>query len=501
MGWRVISLAEADTLHRLSRTRALTYHEVAHPLFREFSQRSRDLLRSLGETADDPEWADFLRAMRRFRFEACVAPLPFADPAFAPRLDEPMLRRFVAFATRAFPRFAADTGRLVDLLLALRASADNPLLATIVSIVAPTGTVDTAILLPESRFVEPVRALLRRPGGIGGLEVIAPAATRGESIYRRLIAIGAARWFPDHVFSASRAEHVDVVSYAWLPARWRPAPSFLAGAECPPPPRAEDDEIAPSFDWVPLERRLAGADHHGPVGDPHDQIEARLYLLEGGHAVFLDASGRRANMIVDLEAEERDRVRQVADAAIEPGMFVVLRTDSGGDYIAPVADRLMGEKAAPYRAAQRRWKERLRDEVRRYGLSIVCAHLSALGAGIADETNVRNWMSDRNIAPRDERDFKAIARFVGLGGEADRLFTIARTVRAAHYYAGTKIRGWLIERVRVADAAELERNGRLDFALPEVEGGRLTAFRLERRSDHTTRLSASRIERVFGQEI
>lgn len=508
----MISFATADRLHQLGQRCALGYHQVEYFPFRRFCQWTRHLLRLLAESTTDEEWLDVARALRRYRFDLSAAPIAFDEPSVAPRLGPAVLQQRIDVAKLAYPGLAARLGATVDALLDLCQRHDNPLLDCIEAVIARGDTDTTALVVADSRLVAPSRLTLAARPTTRGLDVLAAAGIRGSTNHDRFILIGPTRWFPDHVFSAPRVDTIEVIAYAWQNTRWRPAPTFLApyiGAPRPLPmptddsgPEGEDDldDVGPGLDWAALERQWAGTSAESDEAIAHDLIEARLYALDGGQAVFLDATGRETTLVIDLEVDERARVRQVAEREITAGMFVMLRTDEHGDYVIPVADHLLGDRRDSYRAAQARWKARLRDHARHHGLTETCIQLLDLGAERADEGNLRFWMSARNIGTRDERDFVAIMKLVGLEDEANRYWQITRVLRRAHSRAGALIRKRLVARVREADPAVLEHQGRIDFELPEAGGGRLSAFRVEGRSATTVLVPAARVERPFAWE-
>lgn len=504
----MISVAQADLRYQLCRTRALRYRDVDHGLFQDFSERTNHLHRLLGAIERDEGWDQFVRALRRYRYELAAAPLAFGDPWVARRTDVVALNRFVEMARTSHPRLAGPARDLVELLLQLRSSSDNPLMDGISAILGPEPRDHAGVVLADSRLVRPTREVFQALPATRRVEVITADTLRRADSYDLLVVLGPARWFPDYVFSSPQAGNIAVVSYAWLRSRWRSSRTFLAptvagvASERNPEEDAGDDvdDVRLEFDWTRIERRSTEESEAGDGDDEQDLIEARLYALQDDYAVFLEATHRRTTLVIDLDADEDDRVAQVADDDIEPGMFVVLRNDESGDYIVPLANKMLGNRAASYRADHARWKKALRDQVRLDGLQVTSLLLMAAGATRPDPTNLRHWMSERNIAPQSEDDFVAITRLVGLEGEARHLWMVAGAVRRAHLRAGMEIRRRLIERVRTANVSELEARGRMDFELPEAEGGRLAAFRIEGRSSSTTVVSIARIERVFRPE-
>ena len=108
----------------------------------------------------------------------------------------------------------------------------------------------------------------------------------------------------------------------------------------------------------------------------------------------------------------------------------------GGDYIVPVADRVMGRAAKHARERQRYWKDKLRAVVSREGLLATSVLLLDHGSQVANEQNVRNWMSYRNIRTQDKRDFIAIMRATGLEAETEQLWQEMGRIHRAHMRAG-----------------------------------------------------------------
>jgi hypothetical protein len=430
-------------------------------------------------------------------------------------VTETALQGLLSTADQVYPRLAREARPLTEDFVGLLQCPDNPLLDCIQTVLG-SRLKGAAAAVPESRLLAAARAAVKSREKTRELEFVGTDELRETDTYERLILLGPARWYPDHVFSAPRAAEIHVVSYRWNQNRWRPR-TWLIGAARESKATVEDDiaedeasidEDLPSIDWAEIERGareiLGGDDRQTGHWDDdqqmgHDEIEVRLIALHGGYAVFLEGHEGSSCMVIDLAEDERSRVKRIAIADIEPGMFVLLRTEGGGDYVVPVADRILGPRAEECRRAQREWKSRLKTAISVHGLSEVARRLGAMGARLADEGNVRHWLSGRAIATQEKDDFAAIMQLVGLEGDLDRYWTLMRTIRAAHLKAGMAIRRRLLERVRAANLRELRKEGRLDFVLPEAEGGKLSAFKVEGRAPTTTWVPSSRVGRVFAR--
>jgi hypothetical protein len=163
-------------------------------------------------------------------------------------------------------------------------------------------------------------------------------------------------------------------------------------------------------------------------------------------------------------------------------MFILLRTSGGGDYIVPVANRILknsGEDVEKIRNLQQEWKGRLKLAVKCQSLQAVSQNLVKQGSQIAkNELNIRNWMSELSIKPRKEKDFEAILKFIGLRDRCNEFYEAAYLLDTAHRSAGKHIRKLLLQEVCNADLTQLEQLGSMEFELEQAEGGSMTAFRV-----------------------
>ena len=195
--------------------------------------------------------------------------------------------------------------------------------------------------------------------------------------------------------------------------------------------------------------------------------------------VPLDAAESARATVLALTHEEDDPVQRISVSSIEAGMFLLVRTGGGGEYIVHVADGVLGTHATRARQVQRDWKDRLRRKVRQKDLHQVVHQLKDYGSKIANDVNVRNWMSYRSIKTDDQKDFRAIMKLIGLEERFEDHWNTMELIDRAHRKAGHLIRKQLLAEVRNSDLQDLEKLGKMDFELPGVEGGQLTAIRIQ----------------------
>jgi hypothetical protein len=471
---------------------------VRCPALIAFSRALRSLLRHLGEASGDEYWRGFLRFFRVSRFRLSVAPLPlghhFEDLAMRLAQVEGIAHQ----CDSVFPGSGKPALALLDQYRAMSGLTENSLLDAVREVSDGVASGSAALLVMEPALVTETEAVLRVDRRLRHIEIVVPPQLRGAACYNRLLVIGPAAWYPEFVFTSPRAHDIHLIHYDWAYDTWRPrtlligaiqgrrvlvAPALDAGdAGLTPEDLVEPGDLIPEPDWAAVIGRV---ERHEAADHDADEVEARLCALEGGAFTFLDAAEDANVLVIDLsgqsdedEDDEPSVVSRVPVSAVVPGMFVILRTSGGGDYIIPVADRLLGQQAAHYRETQKNWKRQLRAIVVLHGMDVACRELSQLGAKLANEWNVRNWMHERSIRPHYNQDFAAILQLVGLSDQLERCFRAARAIETAHRSAGLRIRQVLLRRLLAADLRELERQGRMDLDLDEHGGGMLSALRI-----------------------
>lgn len=315
------------------------------------------------------------------------------------------------------------------------------------------------------------------------LEILSSAQLRSSRCYDRLIVIGPARWFsfPDHLFRAPRASRFDLIQYEWLADDWHLMPAFVGSmhpgtriiesVEGPPP--LKDDSL-PAQDVVP--RMSIWSQYVRPyrhlIAEPgQDNIQARLFLLEDGSAVFLEFQESASSLIIDLDAEEEKSVRRL------PVLLTLNRECQfccaleGGGSNNSIRGPDSGDHAGPLREMQAEWKLRLRRVVDGMTFLEASVKLLDLGAELANEFNWRNWLSPRSIKTHEKKDFSALMKFIGLGESSEYDRSSMCKIDSAHHRAGARMRRMLLRQVRNADLKDLVKKGKMTFELGPDGGG------------------------------
>jgi hypothetical protein len=409
-----------------------------------------------------------------------------------------------------YPDLVNPAFAILDLLTKLLDYPQDPLLGKLLELTDAEQKI--AWVIKESRLIPYVEELVAKLN-LPQLNVVHPLQLKDLTCYDRLIVIGPSRWFPESIFTAARAGQIDILIFDWIKDRWKPQDVFVSPHKSSGPSNRKYvtveeretssrwEDIDPESLFIIINKASSVTSTLNKEGrDEYEDVIAMCMFLEDDWAVFIEASEGAKTLVIDPDEDTGHRIARILAKEIKPGMFILVRTSGGGDYIVPVADKIMGSQAQHAREHQKRWKELLRNYAKRNGLFKTSIDLLDLGSDVANEINVRNWMSPRSIRTRKYNDFLAIMRLVGLAGVAQEYWTIMKRINRAHHKAGFEIRNLLLERVKDLNMEILQKQGRMDFKLPGEDEGGLTAFRVESVLAKTLEVPYSRIGQPFKLE-
>lgn len=466
----------------------ITQHYVANAILRDFCIQLYSLEDALGELAEQDYWRSFLIPLKRIRFGLSAA--IFTNDYRMSRIGNILQgsKQHLKHCEKLYPNEANLATIVVSYLQNVydKISVD-PLKEKLYEL--SDNCDDVVWVIKESRFIPDVESIVEHLSLEDTVTVIHPRQLRQLKMYKRIIFVGPSRWFPNSAFTAPRSTDIHLVIYDWISDRIQFSKVFdqpLKSSTSSNRTTIRRSGI-PDKKSIDPEKMLIITDKLATIrskisqyqSNDYDAIEAISVFLERGWVVFIDATENANTLIIDLEQEVEERIQRIPVTKIHPGTFILVRTGGGGDYILPVADRILGEEAQKARELQRNWKQLLRQYVDRQGLLETSIELIDLGSDIANEINVRNWMSPRSISTRSYNDFLAIMRLIHLEPKAEKYWSYMKMINSAHRSAGYKIRDLLLNQVRDVDVNLLQKQGKMDFKLDEDDEGGITAFRVE----------------------
>ena len=492
------NLAVRATFHRI---------EVHYPETSRLLQAFADL--ELCVPKDDEFWDQFIRRLRRLRFDILSTPLPLSDPALglARRTDD--LEAMLFGVEALYPDAANAAAACIFRLRQISVDDSDPLGEEFIGLCLVQTPASTALLMRSVRSATAVQMRINQleVSAKSRVRVVAGLGSGLLGFYDIVVCAGPFRWFSPAVIESPRAPTVVSICYAdvteanihdrrlpgsersALKLDLRPIKEIVTGLTLEP------EAVLPSVNWN-LVIRSGEAGRSAGDDDDEDRL-AYPVLLAGGYGAMLDASPGATALILDIEAAKPlDRLRRISTGLLAEGMYVVLRTEGGGDFVAAVADRLLGAEADRLRGMQREWKLRLHKVIANDGWSAVAKELTNRGAVHATTWNLRRWVGDEALRTELATDFTAIMSLIGLSSDFAEYWSAMGKLQAAHQAAGSRIRNMLLKQIGLADFSSQADPDRIDFVLEDDVGGTLSAIRIEDRSDEPALVARSRLGRL-----
>lgn len=505
----------------------ITRHWVDHAQLADVSRSLRTLVLSLGTEAEDEFWQRVLGPVRRLAFALCSTPLPFDRTVAATCVEWDKLNLQMRRCQQLYPDSYTAIASVVQKLQGLGTETASPFTTVLESLHSKRGGM--SIVLRNPRMNQAAAAYFAASSKLRKAKVVSARQLRESQLCDMLVAIGPCGWFPDYVFSAPRAAVIHVVSYRWIRDPWKPGPVFLNGdgsvsdktrhhylgalpqlkSEATSPGQALTDlqplDLLPPL--PPFARdgsRIAG--WHTSASE--EMLPAHLCHLSGGRAVFVSADEDASSLVIDSSETGDSVVRRLPTKELEPELYLLLRTSGGGDFIVPLADRILGSRAAERRAQQAGWKSQLATAAQRHFGALsrrelaarVAESLRSQNLSEVRPANVHYWMSSRCIHPRKKEDFTAILEFAGTAEGTQELWEAMGEIDRAHKRAGQSIRQMLLQKIATSSLEPLERDGVMAFDLGEQDGGMLSAFQITGISEEEFEVPANRIGVLLDSE-
>ncbi|NWK54975.1 hypothetical protein HW115_05100 [Verrucomicrobiaceae bacterium N1E253] len=456
------------------------------------------------------EWEPVMKFIFLVRYHLTTSPLPYHEIVKLVRLD----------AGASIPHLLSSSPSDVQELYQqlnhnfsqLQLDDENPLWSAAMKQIAqwtdPQGQV--AFMSNGIRSVPSHYAFYKKylPEGIPNYWVICPTDLRQVYLYDHLIVFGSTRRHIErnhhHIFTSPRAEHL------WLflppgPKAIMPAPYGLAGSS----KKKYANKLGKPVNTFACEHYIGNVSaDQGQINDEDDgagyhehveEVDSAIRLLidresgtsehseivpayrvklSGDKFVLVSASGSVTRIQIDTENYTCEDVETAGSETIHTDDVLLFSTAGGGDMVAELGNKLLEEsygkiEVEKFYAAQNTWKLAFRDYVNTHGMEYVISMLKQQGSKIARETNVRNWMSQENIAPGTWRSFEAVLTLCRLQDSKDLFFDVVAKIRKMRHRAGSQLNKKLRADLNGRSLRELFDKGEQDFGgttnLPNVK--------------------------------
>ena len=518
-----IDLASATRIYELSASVEIEQHPVSDPDLKDLNDRVRTLQSSLGEHGADDYWRRFLAPVRRIRFYLHFAPILPTTPGL--RFEEQVagIRSHIAFCDRAYPDFARAATGVVDGLDQYLRSDSHAMFDEVAGLCRRLKGESVAILGRSGRVASLVEESIAGVAAFAVTKAIGVHDLRAGEFYDSIVVAGPLGEFPPrHVLESPRSKTVHFVYHDTFRFQWQPSSVFLGEEESDegtgvqesirghwgsheqtrPPPFVlaessdlDPDVLNPGFDLAELSNVQAAA---SGFGGGLDDVAAKLIVLEGDQGVLLKSESSARALVLRVQDEGPDVLR-LSVRELDDECFLLLRGESGTDFVIPLADRLLGDRKDELRAVQQEWKLGLGTLFSQHGPEGAAELLRRLGLRIASAGNVRNWidLSERNIRTGRFEDFAVIMKAIGLESKAEDHWHLLGLVDNAHLRAGQQMRRMLLAEVASVDLSRLIAHGRVEISLEDRDIGTLVIARVLHIGDAEIMVRPSQLGDLF----
>ena len=494
--------------------------------FNVMNKKVSQFVRLVHEYELSERYRKFISILKRFRYLVASSPLPpNAILKFLNSSARPFDAQFKKLKLMDDDRFTSTLNGLEELLEILCKWETNPLCEAMLTQMRSASDERHSILITDSVIFDRTAALLDRfqlsneiaaqPTLVKINELRAPINCGTLHVF------GPTRWRTlrdeEFVFTSGRATRIICYSFDCFPIEEISLSGFAETSKFPRQKisskrqvgsgRFPEDETE-SVSTHDLEEilpqtsiDLLKSGHSKIQEDVYGNEEAFLFQLAGGLAVFMGTGSS-----VNVASWERQgstlvcsKISHKRAQDLEEGDLVILTTSGGGDMIAPVADKILKEKAPRLRTLQKEWKTSLR--IRCFEASssydTVAKDLEELGAADASPVNVRNWASFQSIAPAKIETFRTIINYLGLESRMKAFEETVGLLRKAHRSAGFTIARQLKDQILGANVNQLMSNGWQEFRTSEEEGASKTIYIIEQRLAEVHQVSYLDLNKPF----
>ncbi|MGG3641178.1 hypothetical protein ABES38_07320 [Bacillus gobiensis] len=507
------SFQAVNTIYENANQYELHFHRLQHFSLRSFSTALYHLEKSISrsELSHELILGDIISSFRKYRFYVVASLISFDN--YNTFLEKVKLEQLYNRCRLLFPNILDELENCYVAFESLIKSYENPVLDYIKENI--DTRLNTGVLLKATSDYEAMKRLLENLSIQSQWKLIGPQILKTNNFFEQLIVIGPTRWFPTFIFNSPHAPKIHIVTYKWLERKFQEE-SYLGGEMTkstifsgryvkyhdPFFQRDEQEEvildtnIEKTIDYSHVEQQITTRKQNN-VNSEEEIVVARLVILSSHKGIFFEDVSLK-NIFSIYSDSDGFTVGNTSINEIEPYSYVLVRTGTKQDLIRTKADEIIGISAQTYRKFHMRWKNRLKTFVLRNGIGSVQLALEKHGVKNPTESNIRNWMSEDNIMPASETDFKAILKFVKLVEKESKHIKVAKLLRRAHQEAGSLIRTKLIEEIKNTDLASLELRGEHVFNLPDEKGVSFTAYRVEYISEQHYQIPSSELKDVIS---
>ncbi len=485
----ISNLGEAwNSLERIYATSEPTeiflYSSVRSDPYEKWRRATKALFRHVG--FDRPFWSDFAREATKLSLIIHNSPISPADPYCQGILDANIRLKSYKQGLQS------DGTQLLDefwaSLTILRKICVSPYIQWLLDTNDPAS--DCHLVVYKSDWLRPAKKAIRSKPPLRHISVVPASSLIEPQRLETVFVCGALSLFPSSIYSAGRADRVLWSIFNWMkpffpdqnPSLYENVqfePSLMLMSPDEPDQVSDLEESVDTSGLWRMPTSLQAEEQEDEVDDL-ELVDAVPLILANGAQTFVPFFDRiQVAYPQDSTVSDSISLGKKVGADISVDDFVILRYYGETDIIVLLADEHLGKRAHALRMSQQDWKAKLRNRVAATSLTSALESLKELGSTIANEQNLRNWMSPRNIRTQDREEFRCILGFCGLGDESERIWNEMGEIMRAHTRAGRMLKSQLARELTAHTGSELLSQQRIDVSLPGISSGTLIAIKVQ----------------------
>jgi hypothetical protein len=454
-------------------------------LINKIRRLSYQFFNSLNDEKYEIFWSKILRIIRRFEFNAQIYPLNSNHVLLISKdllLDLKGYERIIQESYQSYFNSYMKLINIISEFIETENCTYENCFKNIIKDLVKNENYNIACILYRLSDIDTIAEYFQNDDEVGEImqyvEFVSHASIKRE-LYDAVIVIGPTTIYPESIINSPRANKFYSMSYNWNKSHLTPI-KYYTKSEYNEPLidlkkyiygeeevlRLNEDVIEDLFDNIAIDINSIQnkISNNSTKTDYH--VKARTVLLDNGKYLFLDESKKKyivnSNLHISGDIEIDEILEHLYPKDMLNGMFLTYRDSSSGDYIEAYADHLIGSNASKCREMLLKWKIILRERAKtKETIEMAVEIIECGGNNTVKETNVRNWMSDEFIAPRNTENLRAILKYCDLADEADTLIKNALYIRRMHKKAGQQIRHELTKTLKNINYDELEKAGTL----------------------------------------
>ncbi|MGA4719753.1 hypothetical protein [Fictibacillus nanhaiensis] len=490
----------------------LHFHRLQHYGLKKFSTALYRLETEIkiNELSHELLLNDLISSLRKYRFYICASLISFNE--FTNFLEKEKLDQLYNRCCNLFPNIISELENCYFEFNTLVKLEENPMLDYINNNI--NKNLYTGVLLKSTFDYEATNSLIQSIFVKNNCRLIGSQILKTDTFFDQIIIIGPTRWFPYFIYNSPHAPKVHTITYKWLERKFEEdlylerstnkstifsGRKIIFNDQLFQKDELEDvileTNIENTLDHKIIEKQLSNITKKTIINE--EVVPAKLVVLSNDRGIFFEDVSLK-NIFSIYSDPYGFTIGKTSINEIEKNSYILVRTGTKQDLIRAKADEIIGNNSQLYRKIQMRWKNRLRYYVLQNGMNFVQKALLNLGVKNPTEPNIRNWMSEDNIKPALENDFKNILKFINLEEKTDKYIKVAKLLLRAHMEAGTLIRRKLIDEIKKTDLSVLELRGEHVFNLPGEKNVSFTAYRVEFIVERKYQVPSSELKEVIS---